>query len=342
MTDWRHYPDRLEGDRLYRRSAMQRCGSAWRSFVDGLKRGDEAAAHINPVSAARPLAATDLAAVIVARNEMAMLPSFLLHYRRLGVSRFIVLDDRSDDGSRAYLLSQPDVDLWESSVRFAAAAGGMAWREALFAHYDAGRWYLNLDADEYLIYDRCEDRPLGELIKLLEQKNCLRLSTPMIDMYPAGPVDAAGFSGTGKMPWDVATHFDRSGYRIRLRAQNILMQGGPRQRKFGLANQLIKSPLTFWDGSSSLKRGIHKPLPYTRNFFPISGVLLHFKFFADFRKEIADAITDDQHYDNAKEYKVLAEALGAGGPLDFHSDVSEHYRGPDQMIELGFMQPLWS
>ena len=36
-------------------------------------------------------------------------PAFLAHYRRLGADRFVILDDRSTDGTVAFLAAQPDV-----------------------------------------------------------------------------------------------------------------------------------------------------------------------------------------------------------------------------------------
>lgn len=48
------------------------------------------------------------------KNELYFLPAFLSHYRRLGVQRFVFLNDGSDDGSVEYLLDQPDTILVES------------------------------------------------------------------------------------------------------------------------------------------------------------------------------------------------------------------------------------
>jgi hypothetical protein len=341
MAKWRSYPSRdLAGDTCHR-SLIDRTKSALSSFNDSRKVDRHVSVEITSVGGYAPLAPQDLAAVIVARNEMAMLPSFLAHYRQLGVSRFIILDDGSEDGSVAFLTAQPDVDVWTSPVRFAEACGGMHWREALFKRYGMNRWYLNLDADEYLIYDRYQDRNLHALIGHLEAQGCRRLSAPMIDMYPAGAVEAVPFGPTSGMPWHIAEYFDRSGYQLKIRRQNMLIIGGPRHRKFGLRNQLMKSPLLYWDDSCSLQHGIHKPLPYFRNYLPISGVLLHFKFFADFRDEVQSAISDGQHYNNACEYKELASSLEKTSSIDFMGDVSERYEGPDQMIDYGFMQRIW-
>ncbi|HET7203455.1 MAG TPA: glycosyltransferase family 2 protein, partial [Steroidobacteraceae bacterium] len=42
-------------------------------------------------------------AFAVVKDEMYNLRSFLDHHRRLGVDQFIVLDDRSSDGTREWL-----------------------------------------------------------------------------------------------------------------------------------------------------------------------------------------------------------------------------------------------
>ena len=48
-------------------------------------------------------------------NEMYFLPSFLAYYRRLGVERFVFIDDHSIDGTREYLACQDDVMVLGSS-----------------------------------------------------------------------------------------------------------------------------------------------------------------------------------------------------------------------------------
>src|SRR5690606_19203103 len=54
----------------------------------------------------------------IARNESFFLDAFLAHYRALGVERFIVLDDRSTDGSLEFLAAEPDVMIVGSDLRY--------------------------------------------------------------------------------------------------------------------------------------------------------------------------------------------------------------------------------
>ena len=50
----------------------------------------------------------EVRACMVVRNESLRLPSTLAHYRQLGVDRFLVIDNGSDDGTLEFLRGQPD------------------------------------------------------------------------------------------------------------------------------------------------------------------------------------------------------------------------------------------
>lgn len=289
----------------------------------------------------KPLRQPEIAVVVVVRNERKYLPSFLSHYRLLGATRFIVVDDLSSDGTAKYLRLQQDVDLWVSDLRFKEAAGGLLWREVLMSRYGLDRWYLNVDIDEFLVYDRAGPKTLTDLTNVLHLHGYTRLPAPMIDFYSRFGHNEALTDDV--MPWHIANEFDGSGYFAEQSSRGWSVKGGPRARKLGLANELIKYPLIYWDSACSLSRcSIHMPQPFARNFTPIGGVLLHFKFFSDIGEKVASAISDGQHFNNAAEYRVLEEALRKQDGLDFHDDaVSLGYLGPDQLVEFGFMPRLW-
>ncbi|SDP69666.1 Glycosyl transferase family 2 [Phyllobacterium sp. YR620] len=283
---------------------------------------------------------SDIAVVVPVRNERKFLGSFLAHYRKLGVARFIVIDDQSCDGTVEYLTAQNDVDLWRSTVRYADAQRSILWREWIFNHYGQNRWYLNLDVDEYLVYQDCYQRPITDVATHLSIQQHFRMAAPMIDLYP-GEHSCANLSDDVP-PWEIANQFDATGYVIGQASSGWSIKGGLRGRKFGLSNQLIKYPLTYWDSESSLSRGIHKPKPFKRNFGPIYGVLLHFKFFSDLKQKVDTAIHDCQYFSNAAEYQLIAKVLAETPELQLHDvQYSAGYEGPGQLIGLGFMRELW-
>lgn len=285
----------------------------------------------------RALAADDMPLVFLCRNDRRLLPSFFAHYRRLGVTRFICVDDQSTDGTAEYLAAQADTDLWASPLRYKDARRGKSWREELFSIYGFDRWYLNVDSDEFLIYDRCFEMPLPRLIARLEERSIRRLAAPMIDMYPSSDIAAAEFTGEeGQMPWQVADCYDRDGYTVVRNARFQRIRGGARKRLFGSNVDLMKYPLMFWDKECSLGENIHQPLPYQRNFSPIFGVLLHFKFFSDYQERVQEAISSGQHFGGAQEYVKIMQKISADREIEFGYSGSAHFRDPGQFVEQGF------
>lgn len=287
----------------------------------------------------RPLTETDIPLVFTTRNDRRLLPSFFSHYRKLGVTRFVCIDDQSTDGSREFLASRSDADVWTSPVRFKEARRGKLWREKIFGIYGFNRWYLNVDSDEYLIYDRCFEMPLKALIDQLEKRSIRRLAAPMIDMYPSGDISAAKFTGEdGRMPWEVADCYDRDGYRVVRNSRFLRVRGGARERLFGSDIDLMKYPLIFWENESSLGESIHQPLPYRHNFSPIFGVLLHFKFFSDYQQRFQEAVDGAQHFNGAREYvKIMQKISEQGGAVDFTYSESERFTEPGKLVEQGFI-----
>lgn len=279
----------------------------------------------------------DVALVFLTHNSQRFLKSFLKHYRALGVTRFICVDDVSTDGTIKLLLEQPDVDLYRSNVRYRDARRGRLWREKLFELYGQ-RWYLNLDSDEYLVYADFENRSLAELISVLKDLGLTRCPAPMLDCYPDKELQLADFLGVDdRMPWEVAPLIDGSGYFLRFRDKVLSIKGGVRSRLFGLNNELIKYPIIYWEEGTSLGDTIHHPLPYRENFYPALGALLHFKFFSDTDKFIENAIQEKQYHGNSASYRVLGEKINSLPRLNFVCEKSFAYNGSSDLVKRGFM-----
>lgn len=282
----------------------------------------------------------DLPLIFLTRNDAKLMPGFLAHYRALGVTRFICVDDASTDGTREYLLAQADVDLWASSLRYKDARRGRAWREALFSLYGGERWYVNVDSDELLIFDDCENRTLWSVIHALEDMKITRLPAPMLDMYPIDLAAADVNQLRTHAPWQIADHFDSRGYTLATTKRAITVKGGARHREFESDLELIKYPLIFWDEDCRFGPSIHQPLPYQRNFSSVMGVLLHFKFFADYQNVINDAVADGQYFDGSAAYAKMTEALASTGALQLFSESSVKFEGSGQLLRLGFITPV--
>lgn len=188
----------------------------------------------------RPLHATvgGVDAYMVVRNEAGRLPFVLDHHRRLGVERFFVVDNDSDDGTAELLLSQPDCRVFHTTQSFAAAGCGMDWINALVARHGRNRWCLFIDADELFVYPHAERVGLPEFCHFLHSAGFEGVFAIMVDMYGSGGLTAAPGGANGSLI-EICPLFDGD-YELRSkislpfskRFQEVEAVGGPRLRVF--------------------------------------------------------------------------------------------------------------
>src|SRR5439155_5215032 len=171
----------------------------------GLERLDDRPFTIEP---------HEILGCVTVRDEVDRLPFFLDYYERLGVDRFLVVDNDSRDATRPLLLADPRVHLWRSSMEYRIANFGMAWVDVLLHAYGIGHWSLVVDADEFLYYPDVETRTLHDLCDDLERDRKLVFPTVLLETYPAGPIREA-ICEPGDNPVEVCPYFDREFFHWR-------------------------------------------------------------------------------------------------------------------------------
>ncbi|NNU58807.1 glycosyltransferase family 2 protein [Ochrobactrum soli] len=339
-----HYPALNETDwaAYWRASSAQQFKLRWRHARLSVPRKRGKANLIASAGSFAALLPDDLPLICVVRNAAAYLNSFLRYYRALGVTRFIVVDDKSDDGTAEILANAADVDLFVSDVRYAEADRGRAWRDALFNIYGRRRWYLSVDADEFFVFPRMEQRSLRDFIGELEAHGIRRCLAPMIDMYPAGLLRDGVFVDDGtKYPFEVSSHFDGDGYTVKQERFGVAVRGGPRQRLFGRSMRLSKFPLIWVDRKTDYRRGsIHGPGPCFRNYLPVTGALLHYRFSSRSVEEFQRIAKEGGHAGGSEHYKAIVGNERFSDDLSLVYSGSVHYTGPECLVERGFMVDL--
>ncbi|WP_161992895.1 glycosyltransferase family 2 protein [Aureimonas leprariae] len=333
-SDWKRMgrmslPDRVRlfvRDRRYRKRTMSREGIRF----DLVRRA----------STPSP-GPQDVVLLCVCRDAERYIPSFLAHYRKLGVARFAFVDDKSGDATRA-LLDQPDVDLFESNVDYRATGGGLLWRDMLVEHYGRGRWYVSVDCDEYLVFPGCEARPLASFIADLQGRRLKRAMAVMLDIYPDGPLrDAPSHRPAAAMPASLYPLFDGDGYDLENGPTCLSVRGGPRQRMFGVRMRINKFPVIHMDRRSQFSGGAtHGPFPLYRNFTAVQCVLLHYKFPADAVEEFRKIVSLGQHVGGSKFYKAILEHEAFGEEADLRYEASMRYGTSEDLVRHGFIQDL--
>jgi len=289
---------------------------------------------LTPLSRARlPHDPAAPALIAVVRDEAARLPGWLAHYRRLGVARFAIVDNRSIDATRALLASEPDVDLYATDAAFRAK---QAWVNALVARMGYDRWYLHVDADERLVYDGAPGggrpgRRLAALIRFAEARGLCRLRGMLVDLYPPGPLAA---------PAPGEPLFDGDGYAEALCLQRVSRKGGPRRRVFGVDPELTKYPL-FRLRAGELVSSPHHLHPWSGNYRSDCFLgLLHDKFGPGFRAKARRAAAERNYWQESLEYRATLAALARDPGLALAYRGSRRYRAPADLIAAGLIAPI--
>ena len=290
----------------------------------------------------------DILVFATMRNEMDRLPYFLKHYRDLGVSHFLIVDNGSTDGSGDYLAGQDDVSLWRATASYKAARFGMDWLTALQWRFGVDHWCLTVDADELLIYPHWETTPLPALTERLSQSGQQAMGTLMLDLYPKGSVEDQTYV-PGQDPTDVINWFDPTGYRSQRQTKmdNLWVQGGARDRVF-FANRperaptLNKIPLVFWQRGFVYVNSTHNALPVSLNQAhaegdpnSVTGVLLHTKFLPDAAARAFEEQARREHFADPEQYQSYYSTLTRSPDLWFSGAVQ--YKGWAQLVDLGLM-----
>ncbi len=290
----------------------------------------------------RPLAKDDIPLIFLVHDDRRFMRSLLAHYRGLGVTRFLCVDDRSTDGTREFLTGEPDVDVFESDVRYRDAKRGRLWREALVGLHGFDRWYLNVDSDEYLIYEDSEHRSLRDLFVFSSAVGSSAFRHPCWTCIPPRRRAPAAFDGSDeRMPWQVAGWFDGTGYRVTKQRRGLSVRGGMRERLFGGEPELVKYPCCSGARGYILGSTIHQPMPFPMNFAPIYGMLLHFKFFTTSRRWLAPrSPTGSISPAHASISGSWRRSKAGSGSISMCAD-SRAFEGSRSLIDNGFIEPVF-
>lgn len=308
----------------------------------------------------------------IVHNELFFLEEFLAYYRRLGADRFIILDDRSTDGTREFLETQPDVMILGSDVRYSQqieyapefrsrimeTRAVRLWRDQIMNQFCTDMWAVAVDADEFLALP--EGMSLTGLTKELEREGCEAVWGCMVDMYPENVNDILGIPDTARFRFDADWYFDarpllkfRDGEETPktiypgstarlLSTYRVLAQGSLamrlRRRLTGYRYEphkvIHKTPIVLWrKGDYFLNCHQTSKQPSRTRIIPI----MHFKFTSDLGRKIEYAISSGSYSRGSANYRLycdLIETMRARGGR-FISGISHRYRSYGDFLETG-------
>ncbi|HEX5687243.1 MAG TPA: glycosyltransferase family 2 protein [Ideonella sp.] len=287
---------------------------------------------LSPVGRLQLLDGASVLLVAVARNERTLAPHFLQHYRKLGVRAFVFVDNLSDDGTREYLAAQPDVVLYSADTEYKHSHYGVSWQQAVLGAHALGKWVLLADLDEFLVFPGCEQISLDQWVGNLEAAGHDAARVLMVDMYPAGDLDAADFSQ--QAPFEAAPCFDRVPV-LRWAMGSGAFSNGPTYLS-ALRHRLIPDSAPNLYTSQKLAVFKYQPwvrlsegLHYASNLRPAPEPVwfAHFKYHAGFRRKVLTEVARKQHFNGAEEYRKYAGMLAETDGSLVRPSVTATYSG---------------
>lgn len=287
----------------------------------------------------------EIRACMVVRNEILRLQATLDHHRRLGVDRFLVVDNGSDDGSFELLLQAPDVHVFRTSDGFGESGYGLRWINTLLGAYCQDHWVLTIDADEFFIFPGSEYLGLRDFAAFLDLTGARSALAVMLDMYPdREPIAEEPYRSTDELLRS-SPYFDRGPYNTFRVAHFPYTQtfGGVRARMFSAAYEqasihpptVSKVPLVKWSQGMRYFMSTHALAETTMS--RVTTALLHFKFLGDFRTKASIEAAREEHFNDGAEYKIYARSMPPGEPFPFMCSASTRFENTDQLAGLGIL-----
>lgn len=273
--------------------------------------------------------------ICAVKNDLDRVKMQFEHHKKLGIERFVYIDNMSDDGTFEWLKKQ-DVDLYQTSDTYSASARN-AWFRLIIDIYGYNRWYLVLDSDELLAYPGMEEKNIKSLTKFLDLKRINVLKSFMLDMYPFQSIDFSKNSNR-KLKLDDYKFFDTE-YEMNKSFRGKSVYGGPRWRVFEKFNEnfkpnLTKNPLVYM--KKDFFFSVHHLMPYYKNDkCEIFSTLIHYKFLESDFDKIIHAVKKENYAGGSAEYKAYLEEIKEKDfVLSFHTTNSQEFKSSNDLLKI--------
>lgn len=276
--------------------------------------------------------------ICVVKNERVRLKHFFSHYRKLGIEKFVMIDNLSSDGTREYCEKQEDADVYSVADQY-SSAGRVAWTNKVIAAYGYNRWYLIVDADEYIDYVNSETYGIDRITGWAKKNGIQRVLGLQIDFYQKGHLFEYE---QDSIKWDECIYFDTDSYILQPSGRCRWYVGGPRKRVLDTYSLLTKCPLVYIT-EEDVNISSHYLYPYEKNFQ--SGCVLaicHFEFLNQADRLKLDSIVREGIYaSGSKENKAMHRVIAdMKGDISFWSKESEAYQRSRDLLKISAMDEM--
>jgi len=250
---------------------------------------------------------SDVQILCIVKNGAHYIDQFIQYHQNLGVKQFTFIDNGSDDDTinlaasypfvRIYLNELPYKTYWHHFKRF------------MFEEYGKGYWNLVLDIDEFFEFPFEGEISLNELIDYNDNAGYTAVVTQMVDLVPDEDVLSSDKSNDFQKQ-----HIYYSADNLKIEPYDTILPGnkisnlaikfnmcGWRDKIFGVGDIMLTKH-SFIKGDGVLKY-VHDHFVENASVADYTCILKHYKFGGDFIDYVENAVLEENHYDNSREYK---------------------------------------
>ena len=277
--------------------------------------------------------------VMCVKNDLKKMQLLLSHYRRLGVEKFAILDNGSDDGTFDWLKQQKDVDLFTSFQKYQRLVKE-GWINRIISYYGFDHWYILTDSDELMTFIGMEEHTLNDVINYAGKENIKRFKGLTIDMYSDGVLFEHHDNILEKYKWfDLDTYAEQETLAGNFKFRQYI--GGPRGRLMKYKVILSKYPLCFFEeGTVSVSAHYQYPFDLLEPAECYMGIL-HYKFLGeDLAKYTEIANFGLGYWDNGNLYKLSMDYIRKQKQASFMYDQSAEYVDSYSLRKIQFIKEM--
>ncbi len=133
--------------------------------------------------------------------------------------------------------------------------------------------------------------------------------------------------------------FNQLFQRVKWKSLKVLEKLGVRfADRPHMAPALFKVPLAKWQPGNARLTGHHVVPPVNGKLSPVTGVLLHFKFFADFHNKALEEVKRGEHWGGGQEYRRYLHYVSKNPDVTFMYSGSVRYKNSDTVLAGGLMR----
>ena len=275
--------------------------------------------------------------ICVVKNELERIKHLYKHHRKLGIRKFAMIDNNSSDGTFEWMLKQEDTEVYRAFNEYSSAKR-VAWINKILCHYGYDRWYIVVDADEFLDYIGSESMNIAQMLQIVERRNIKRILGLQIDMYSNKPLF---FWQDTKIDFEKYVYFDSDSYELQKSDKCPLVIGGPRKRILNTYSVLTKYPI-FYFRIEDINISSHYLYPYSDNFkseFLIA--IFHYEFVnkVDLNR-IYEIVKNGNYASNSKEYRQMIDVIEKSENLSFIYSNSARYENSNSIKAIPLIREI--